>query len=422
MTDPQAAEDRVSAYWDALVLGQETAGIDLDPELAAAIEQFQALSVTPSLAARERVWRRLAPGALEKANGVGPHSLSGIPLRATGPASTAKGHHVAARRHKSHVMRHLGHWALTHLATAALLLLTLAVGFATIWQGPATNEDASDRRPALIRAADTAPGDVIDELLFEATFATEELPASGMEAIFYRITLPPGVSLPYLAGPACARRADMVTSGVGAEVIQSGAYALRLDTTIEIQRGGASQESEEILARTEVVLGPGDIAIYPDYTGQGSIRSIGDEPVVIVGVAIVSIEGLGVPAPQLPVGVRAEQLSRSVDTDWRSVPAGPLTVSLWRLMLPEGTNMGPYEGTGLEALLVESGMIERGFLGAGESTPSHVPLFRPAGASTSFIGPTPSVRRTIANARDEPAELLVLIIEPAGAHAATLAR
>jgi hypothetical protein len=412
----------VSAYWDALILGHETAGIGLEPELAEAIERFHHLAATSPAGARARVWGRLQPVLSGEVGIPRPPVLSDAPPEATGTITTPNGHHAAlVPRLKRHTTRQIGRWALTHLATAALLVLTLTAGLAAIWAGSAPRDDAGNHRPGLVRAAEVAPGRVIDELLFEATFTPEALTVGGIETIYYRVTLPPGISLPYLAGPSCVRRVDVVTAGVGVELIQSGTYALQLDTPFEVRRGGAASEVEKVPAGAEVVLAPGDVATYPDYTGQGTIRSAGDEPVVIVGVAMVSIEGLGVPAPRLPIGVKAEQLTHSVDTDWWSQPGQPLAVNLWRLELPEGASVGPYEGTGLEALLVERGVISRGFLRAGENAPNHIPLLYRAGRSTSFMGPTPGVRRVVANVADEPAVLLALSIEPTGITSATLA-
>jgi hypothetical protein len=89
--------------------------------------------------------------------------------------------------------------------------------------------------------------------------------------------------------------------------------------------------------------------------------------------------------------------------------------------LPEGTSLGPYEATGLEALRIERGAITRSFLRPGETASRGRPLFHLAGTSAPFMAPAPGVRRVIASAGDEPAVFLVLSIEPAGVWSRTLA-
>ena len=71
------------------------------------------------------------------------------------------------------------------------------------------------------------------------------------------MTLQPGVSFSSLNAPAwCGCRTDLVSKGVGVEVVQSGSYGLRLDAPIRVQRNG-EREVTTVPAQTEVTLGPG---------------------------------------------------------------------------------------------------------------------------------------------------------------------
>ena len=166
----------------------------------------------------------------------------------------------------------------------------------------------------------------VDERLLAATFAAYELPAGDKETVFYRLTLPPGASLPVLVGPLAGCWGRLAKVGAGAELIESGAYTLRLDAPIRLQRHGAAAAVVDVPAGTEIVLGPGDPAIYPDYTAPGVIRNSGHEPVVVVGVAINSFEGSGDPNPTLPPGVELQQLASTPSVEWRSLSAGPVTI------------------------------------------------------------------------------------------------
>ena len=64
-------------------------------------------------------------------------------------------------------------------------------------------------------------------------------------------------------------------------------------------------------------------------------------------------------------------------------------------------------------MLIESGTILRYFLPAGESTPRWQPLPQTPGSTASFVPPAPGLRETLDVEGDQPAAMLVLIIEPA---------
>lgn len=420
MDDGERTAHELGRFWDTLIQGETTAAphSGLDPDLTEMVRWLhQHRPDAAPHAARERVWRHLAQQASLDAPATEPPATPALSTP-TGPALPANGLLAAphALGHKPRIVRPIGRSAPTHFATAALLLLTLAVAFMALRQ----QAPEATPVPALIRALESVPGGVVNELLLETTFSSEELPAGDTEVIFYRLTLRPGASLPSLAGPSCACWGELAKAGVGAEVVQSGVYSLRLDAPIRVQRGGTARAMEEIETRSEVNLGPGDTAIYSDATAPGDIRNTGDEPVVVVGMAIVAMEESAVPAP-IPTGIGFEHLTRTTGSEWRSLPAGPVSVSLWRVTLPEGTSLGPYEATGLEALRIERGAITRSFLRPDETAPRGRPLFHLAGTSAPFMAPAPGVRRFIASASDEPAELLVLSIEPAGAWSRELA-
>ena len=83
------------------------------------------------------------------------------------------------------------------------------------------------------------------------------------------------------------------------------------------------------------------------------------------------------------------------------------------MTLPPETSVGPYEPVGLQAMKIESGTIARNFLPAGDTTPRGQPITHVAGTTVPFMRPSPGLREILANTGEEPADLLVLIIEPA---------
>jgi hypothetical protein len=263
-----------------------------------------------------------------------------------------------------------------------------------------------------------------EEVVFEATFAADELPQSPAAAVFYRLTLPPGESLPFLAATNCLRSScstDAVEVGVGVELVEAGAYSIRLDGPIWVQRAGGSSGNRRIPAGQEVVLRPGDAAIFHDYTVTGELRNAGSEPLQIVGVVILDQGTSGEPIPNLPPEVVGEQMDISLTTDWDALPDGPVTVALRRVTLPPETLLPPFEPRGLESIRVERGSIAWTFAHSAEAAEGGLRIHRRAGETAPFAISPGEALRVLESTGKEPAELLVLTIEPAGVNGHPLA-
>ncbi len=411
--DERDRADALDRHWDALLRGETTsATADLDADLAMLVARLHAAgSAIPTLFSDpEQAWRELRQAST-------PPPASGSDGELTPPAWPYPNGHALAdlfpRRSETSLPRRRGRWVLTQLATAALLLLTLVAGFAAIRQRAPEAPEEGRWVPALSRALETAPGGVSDTPLIETSFSPEELPHGAKEAIYYRLTIAPAASLPYVGGSFCKCRRETISAGVGAEVVQTGVYSLRLEAPLRVQRAGSDRPSEEIPAGTEVTLTEGDAVIYPDYAAPGDIRNTGNEPVTLIGVAIIATEESGTPLPQVPPGVRATLLTYSSTSDWEAFAPGPLNVALRRVILPPESTIGPYSPVGLQAMWIESGTVARNFLPAGETTPRGRPLTQVAGSTTPFVRPTSGLREILVSTGKEPADLLVLIIEPA---------
>jgi hypothetical protein len=76
----------------------------------------------------------------------------------------------------------IGRRVRTQLATAALLVLTLVLGFGAIWKSASVGGESA-RSPTLIRALASVTGGVANELLV-TTLGAEELPPGEKEAFF----------------------------------------------------------------------------------------------------------------------------------------------------------------------------------------------------------------------------------------------
>jgi hypothetical protein len=302
------------------------------------------------------------------------------------------------------------------VATAAVLVIVLAAGYLLFWQGRLQSRETSTWLPASVIAS--LPAGFSEEILFRATFAADELPDSDAEGVFYRVTLPPGTSLPYLSGMACLCADAAANTGVGAEVVQSGAFGVRLEAPLFLQRGGFSAQQQEIPAGEDVTLDAGDVAIYHDYAATAEIRNAGSDPAVVIGAAIMDLdvdgEGESGHLPGLPPEVTGEMLANTLTSDWVAFPPGPVTLTLRRVTLPAGTTLPPYELVGMEAIRVEAGEIGWRFQRPGETRPHGALVYRGAGGTAPFVTARPDLQRFIVTSGKELAVLYVLTIEPAG--------
>lgn len=271
-------------------------------------------------------------------------------------------------------------------------------------------------RPREVARAKQAAAD--DRLLLDVVFAPADLPGGETQAIYYRLDVPPGVVLTQPVGPYCGCAGEGLAQGVGVEYVTGGRYTLRLDAPLLVRRADGGEEAVD--AGSDVVLGPGEAAVFGDYATVGELTAGGDEPVTLVGVAIVAIADTGAPAPDVPVGARGVQLAQISPMTWaNAIGSAAAEVSLRRVELPAGGALAPYAPAGMEAMLVETGEIDVNTLRPSEKTPAHRPFSYAAGRAMPFLVLAPENRRTLANPGDEPAVLLVVSIAAEGTGSAT---
>lgn len=249
------------------------------------------------------------------------------------------------------------------------------------------------------------------ETLFEVTFLRDWQPEGKAQGAFYRIVLEPGQELTYLPGPYCGCSGETIKEGTAAERVMSGTYAIQLDRPFIVRRSGG--DDEEIEAETEVELVEGDVAIYPDALAFGNLRNTGDIPITLFGASITSLEiDEGTFTPPLPEDMSA-RLSVAVYDAWQTLGEGDIAATLTRRTLAAGSEIGPYEIIGLEAIHVESGELESSLTRAGESRPTADPLYVRTGGTVAFRKQTPGTQRLLDNAFEVEATLTTLTFLPA---------
>jgi hypothetical protein len=288
------------------------------------------------------------------------------------------------------------------LCALVVLLLVQVMTFSGVLAADATPTELSARPPGT---------------LFVASFSQEELPSGTAEATFYRLTLPAGGSLPYLAGPFCGCGGQTISPGVGVEMVISGQYGVRSETPFRVIRGG---KEEDVPAGFEVVLTAGEVGVFPSYSAAGVYRNAGDGETIVVGVAILSTDvDSGTPVPTMPEGVRAEQLSMASSNEWAELPPGPIDIRLERATLAAGESWPAAEVEGLQTIYVETGSIGFRYFPADQEDPGVNFLNAGAGRTTAFNAVGNDVRRVLDSTGNEAATLLVLTITSDSEGAAT---
>lgn len=320
--DPNDVADALSASWDARVAGEATDDAGVAEGLVDVVGRLHASDTTPALlpGQRRQIWEAIMATATTSADPprhasrVRPSANGHLPGLALPPsAGHPRWSHANARPR----------WVLAQLATAALLLVTLGLGYLTF--GPGRHATRVPALPALVAPEIDTPGETTLETVFATTLPAAQITSAGdlntfvlTHAVIEADTRTPIQG--QIAGP-------LIT-----HVVQ-GQLSLRVDGPLQIVRGpdeavnanGASGV-EDISPGTEAVLGPGDTAVYA-YERPAEFANLGATSVhLVVGGFLAGL----VPGPlaDLTFIDYAEQYPTS------ALPAGPVRATLIRAVVP----------------------------------------------------------------------------------------
>jgi hypothetical protein len=292
-------------YWDALVRGEEPATADVDPAVVATITSVHQLDDTPL--PRAAFARRLEETLL------GADSLPASPRDPALPRGRPLP--VASPIRQTSVLRR---GMLGMLATAALVLLTLGVGYAALHLRAALPPPSAPR--AAPRAGVTT--------LFTTTLPAEVMPDSGVLTFFFwRLALDPGTTTPMTPeGPCC--RGPEVTH------VLAGELTVHVDGPLQVFRGAGTVLADAAAPGADVVLLPGDTVIH-DFSVPAKYANHGATPVQLV-------------TGQLYAGTARtfwssamQQLDGSQEAHQAPLGAGPVAISLLRATLPPDGELPP---------------------------------------------------------------------------------
>jgi hypothetical protein len=378
--DPNDVADALSAAWDARVCGNAPDDADTAEGFVDVLGRLHASDTTPALlpGQRRQIWEAIMATAATSADP--PRHASRVPPSANGHAPGLALLPSAAPLRWPPATARPG-WILAQLATAALLLVTLGLGYLTF--GPGRQGERVPALPALVAPATATPSETTLETVFATTLPAAQITSAGDLNTFLltHAVIEADTRVPIqgqIAGPLIIH-------------VLQGKLTLRVDGPLQIVRGpdeavnahGASGV-EDISPGTEAVLGPGDTAVYA-YERPAEFANLGATSVhLVVGGYLAGL----VPGPlaDLTFIDYAEQYPVP------ALPPGPVRATLMRAVVPAKEAVpAPPPGTLIRAVGAE------GEVSIGEGSDG-----------------------AIRNVNSEPITIYLLTLEPSGATSAML--
>jgi hypothetical protein len=208
---------------------------------------------------------------------------------------------------------------MTHLATAALVVVTLT--FAYLAFGP-PRSDVQDEQLARIPAAIVALATPSPSAVTEETLVTVTLPAGAMPGEIVRglnhYSVPPGTQGTWDWTCCTGPRLDYILEGT---------YTIQGTGPLQVLRGGAGTW-EEIAPGTDVVLEAGD-ALLSQMEDSFAAVNAGSTPVELLDAVLFAGTPLDDPVPYQASGAQAWQVQdQDIWTVPVSMPPGPVTLRL----------------------------------------------------------------------------------------------
>jgi hypothetical protein len=320
---PRDDPDALSAYWDILVGGHHPGDERHAGSLATVASHLHAVDATPRLGATERarIWDEVLDNAhvseeLTGSVGNGRADRGGSPLTAL-PTPWPVSQRRARRGSRPARL-------VAQLATAALLLVTIALGFLVFGNRNRVGD------PPRIPAID------VPQTLLAMTIPVDYFPPwETAAAQLARQTFPAGTS------------ATWITPALRVEYVVSGTYAVRADGPSQVVRRGRAA-LEPVAAGAETELRAGDGLVTPAQT-ISEYRNAGPPAEIVTWTLFLNADRKSL----YPTGWV------SADGDTRtglSPQAGPTALRLQRVVLaPDSAFAAPPDALQLSVVWTEEG-------------------------------------------------------------------
>jgi hypothetical protein len=330
--NPDETIGALANYWDSIARGRPADPDDLDPALAETIRRLRARDDAPgadpdfSTELLRRLEEQVDTIRLDSAD-LGSLRLE-EPPSPNGRAPFASLRMPALPRGSARRWD----WSMTPLATAALVLFTIAFAYVAIGPPRSAQQDQQEGGvPAVIATPATPEVDTTtDGTLVEISLPPEAVPSTvyGGQNHF---TIPPGSSGiwdPAKASATCC-------TGLRLSYVLEGTYSVRGEGPMHVLRHGA-EAWEEIAPGTEIVLDQGD-AVLSEMADTFEAVNASTEPAEILDGVLFEGEVFDDPIPAERSGLPAwEWHDQDILFDPQPVPEGSVTLRLRKADLPVG--------------------------------------------------------------------------------------
>jgi hypothetical protein len=392
MADARSFDD-LRRYWDAIARGEPASPGDLDPDLAATIKRLHAFGDGPP--PDPAYAQRLRETIMHASTLPLPTPLSPTP---NGVRSVAGG--IAAPRSLPLAPRREPRRFWSLLATAALIALTIASGFAAI--GGLVRNAARPEKPSGIPAligtpsASLPPGVTEDTTLFDQRI--EAIPPGATWTGVERYTFAPGETWPQGTTPG---------AGYGPMLyrVEAGVMTVRAAGPFRLTRA-ATGEASQAPKDTDIVLAQGDVVFLP-FGVTSMWRNSGATSAKLMDAGIAYVSNVS---------------PKDVDVDYNynaypiRPPRAPAAFALRRLTLAPGAAVAVAPTSGVQLLGVESGklmLVQAGAAGAARSETRQVsvPTMNGSPNLIDLNGDRLAIQ-SLRNDGDAPTSILLLTITP----------
>jgi hypothetical protein len=304
--------DALDRYWDASQQGRETPRpVEVDDVTAAVIRQLgTAEPALPLTDTQDRVRARVAARARA---GNEPTVAMAAPTTPWAPAAPDRARAGPEPRSGRTVV---------HLATAALMLLTLGLAFVALGPGRANLEPgtavpvAIEGPPAAV--AGTTATTLVGVTVPAAYLPPEQVVGSG----FAHVAVPP------------RRSSTWTTPALRIEYVLTGEFKVRSDGPSQVLRAGATR-AEDIAAGSTIAMAPGDALLAPPGTTSDYANDDAQAAEMLSWVA-------GPNAQHQPPAPTAWTVSNYTEIEEIRLPTSALTVRFQRVeLLPDASWTAP---------------------------------------------------------------------------------
>jgi quercetin dioxygenase-like cupin family protein len=348
MTDNRDREVALNRFWNALISAEQQADeTELTSEEMAVVRRLHSAgTASPAGLSGEAAWPQVL-ARIETTRGTKEESMTLTDAASiSSPIMHLNGRAVGRVAPLPGIapVRGSRRWSWGQVATAALVLLTLATGIIAFGWMRGAPEERPASLPAVLIA--TPSPEAAQEILFSAILPAEMIPSAPGDRTFnvWHVELEPGARVPIsgqLPGPQMTH-------------VVTGELTVRVDGPLAVYRGGGiGAKEEQVPPGTEVVLQPGDTAVYA-YDSPAEYANLGASPVRVVGgelgvgvmpgaaVPLTFIDfGEKYPLPALPPGpVQATIVQATLPPDglFPAPPAGSLRLAVGESEISLGEN------------------------------------------------------------------------------------